>query len=194
MFGIATFDPWIASEYKRATLKPLVLGESPYDEDFTDRQIIESQIERDLPGGQRRTFTNFERAVLGQEHSEGERKSFWRRSIFYNYNLSFFPGGPREPVEYGKRENAENGIILQRMLTRFRPIHTIVWGKANWESIDIGPVWKDSIIPGSAEPYSAAKVKGHTTLFTRVHHPSSGFSSRYWRPILKAFLALKPYN
>jgi hypothetical protein len=38
MFGIPKCDPWIGPEYKHVTLKLLVLGESRYDEDFTDSQ------------------------------------------------------------------------------------------------------------------------------------------------------------
>lgn len=187
MFGIPTFDPWIGPEYKKVPLKLLVLGESRYDEEFTDRRVIQTQISRGFPGGQRRTFTNFERAVLGQEHSEAERQGFWRRVIFYNYNLSIFPGKPRVRVEYKRRENPRNSMILQRMLTEFKPTHAIVWGKTNWDSIDTGPNWEDGAIPGSG----VATVDSHAILFMFVRHPSSGFSSEYWHPVLMQFLAVR---
>jgi hypothetical protein len=192
MFGIPKCDPWIGPEYKHATLKLLVLGESRYDEDFTDHKIIKCQIDDDFTGGQRRTFTNFELAILARGYSETDRTTFWRRTIFYNYNLSFFPGKPRVHLKYEEREKLKNGEVLQKMLTKFRPTHAIVWGKTNFDSIVTGPVWKNRTIPRSAEPCFVATVDGNMTLFTGVHHPAAGFSSKYWHPIVKAFLALKP--
>jgi hypothetical protein len=185
------FDPWVGPEYGRTTPKIMVLGESRYDEEFTDRRIIEWRIEQRFSGGQRRTFTNFEHAILGQGRSEEEAGSFWRRAIFYNYNQSFYPGEPRIRLEYAKRLHPQNPITLRSMLTTFKPTHVIVWGVGNWDSIDAGNEWKDGIIPNSSEPYGACTVEGHTALFTRVRHPSTAFRSIYWHPVLTQFLALR---
>jgi hypothetical protein len=40
---------WVGPEFESADFKLLVLGESRYHEDFTDRKIIECQIARELP-------------------------------------------------------------------------------------------------------------------------------------------------
>lgn len=55
---------WVGPEYEHAQLKLLVLGESRYDEDFTDCKIIEWRIAGKFEGGRSRTFTNFERSIL----------------------------------------------------------------------------------------------------------------------------------
>jgi len=69
-------DPWIGSSYTTKRLKVLVIGESRYDEEPTDREIIKARIARKLTGGQRRTYTKFERAVLGQNCSEAGAQKF----------------------------------------------------------------------------------------------------------------------
>jgi hypothetical protein len=183
---------WVGPEFESADIKLLVLGESRYDEDFSDRKIIESQIAGDLPGRQRRTFTNFELAALGQEHSEPDARAFWRKTAFYNYNRSFFPGGPRVRQSYRTRDNKQNVSSLRRVLQELRPTHVIVWGKTNWDSIDAGSQWTlDAPLAGTQEIYCSTMIDGHTTLFTYVHHPSAGFSSRYWAPVLSQFLKLQ---
>ena len=50
----------------------------------------------------------------------------------------------------------------------------------------------DGYIPDTEEPYCTTTVDGHTTFFIRVLHPSSGFSSKRWAPVLSRFLKLKP--
>lgn len=189
---IRTVDYWIGPDYSNASLKLLVLGESRYDEEFSDRRVIETRLDGEFHGGQRRTFTNFERAVLGAEYSEADAQSFWRRAIFYNYNRSFFPGRARVRLDYKKREAPENALALQRILTEHSPTHAIVWGITNWGSIDTGPEWSDGIISGSTEPCGVAVVSGHRTLFTRITHPSTAFRSDDWYPIISTFLAMQP--
>jgi hypothetical protein len=177
---------WVGPEFR----KLLVLGESRYDKDFTDRQIIEWRIAGKLPGRQRRTFTNFERAALGQEYSETDVQSFWNRTAFYNYNQNFFPGGPRIVPSYRIRDTPQNMRCLRTVLHELRPTHVIVWGFTNWDSIDAGSSWTPVVrIVGTEEPYCSTVIEGHRILFTRVRHPSAGFSSRYWSPVLSKFLA-----
>jgi len=171
-----------------------VLGESRYDEEFTDRRIIEARICGEFDGGQLRTFVNFERSVLGQEWSEAEARNFWLRTAFYNYNVNFFPGRARVRLNYQKREDPQNVVTLRRVVTDLKPSHCIVWGLGNWESIDAASEWKDGWIPESTEPYCATTIDGHTTLFTRVRHPSCGLSSDYWYPVLSRFLTLRPQS
>ena len=40
---ISAFDPWVGPVYKETPSKLLVLGESRYDKEFTDRRIIEAR-------------------------------------------------------------------------------------------------------------------------------------------------------
>lgn len=182
---------WIGPEYESAPLKLLVLGESRYDEDFTDRKIIEWRIAGKFVGGQSRTFTNFERALLGQECSGANANAFWRRTAFYNYNRSFFPGRPRVSLDYRTRIKQENTSCLRSVLEEIKPSHVIVWGMGNWNSIDAGSKWEpDKRIAGTSEPYCSTTIEGHTILFTRVRHPSAAFVSGHWTLALSRFLLL----
>jgi len=186
-------DPWIGGRYKANPLKVLVLGETRYDQEFTDRQIIKARIAGKLTAGQRRTYTKFERAVRGQNCSEAEAQQFWNSVIFHNYNVTAFPGGPRVKLTRQQREHPENGRTLRKILKRFKPTHAIVWGLTNWRYVDVDPdsVWIDKIIPKTKELCSTTTVDGHSTLFTRISHPSWGFSSKRWAPALKHFLELQ---
>jgi|GEM_PF-5396449 len=188
------FEPWIGSNYSENRVKPLVIGESRYDEEYTDRRIITARIAGEFRGGQRRTYTNFERAVLGQNCSDDDAQTFWHSVIFHNYNVNAFPGGPRVRLTRQQREDPENIRTLRRMVQDHRPTHAIVWGLTNWEYVELeaGQRWIDSIIPETVEPCCTATVDGHSTLFTRIAHPSSGFSSKRWATALTNFLALQP--
>ena len=182
---------WVGPEYERSQLKLLVLGESRYDEDFTDRKIIEWRIAGKFEGGQSRTFTNFERSILGQDHSVANARAFWNRTAFRNYNRSFFPGKPRVNLDYMTRVDLRNASCLRKVLQDLKPCYVVVWGLNNWDSIDAGSPWTpDQWIPGTREPFCSTTIEGHTTLFTRVHHPAAGFSSHRWAPALSGFLRL----
>jgi hypothetical protein len=82
-------------------------------------------------------------------------------------------------------------FLLRKTLQDFKSTHAIVWGITNWHSIDAGEKWTDGYIPDTEEPYCTTTVDGHTTFFTRVLHPSSGFSSKRWAPVLSRFFKLK---
>jgi len=182
---------WIGPEYQSATLRLLVLGESRYDEEFTDREIIEWRIAGKLPSLQRRTFVNFERSVLDGEHSEVDMKSFWNKTIFYNYIRNFFPGGPRVSPSYRMRVDPQNVETLRTVLHELKPTHAIVWGFANWDEIDAGSPWTpDGRIVGTEQPFCSTTIDGNRILFTRVSHPSAGFSSRFWAPVISSFLSM----
>src|SRR5579859_4933261 len=182
------FDPWVGPNYCQATQKLLVLGESRYDKKLSDREIIEWVISEKLEGGQRATFTKFERAVLGATRSETERISFWNATLFHNYNVNFFPGRSRVALTDSKREDPQNAISLKRVLRKYRPSHVIVWGKWNWDSIDVHSSWTDHRIPSPKWEYSCTTIDGHPVLFTHVPHPSSAFSPTQWHPVLTRFL------
>lgn len=86
MFGKKIFEPWIGRSYGRHEMNLLVLGESRYDEDYTDRSIIES-LNR---GDRSHTYTNFLQAALAKRYWEDgyDPLAFWDRVILYKC----FPG------------------------------------------------------------------------------------------------------
>jgi hypothetical protein len=184
---------WIGPEYDSAAPKVLVLGESRYDEGFTDREIIEYRIAGRFRGGQRRTFTNFERAIVGSQCSDEEACAFWRASAFCNFNREFYPGRPRVNLDYKTRVRPRNASCLRSVLQGLRPTHVIVWGKGNWNSIDAESPWTpDETIPGTSQPFCTTTIGDHRILFTRVQHPSASFSWRTWSPVILQFLRLSP--
>ncbi len=67
MFGKTDFEPWVGDQYGNRELRLLVIGESRYDEEFTDKQIIHGQV----IGNRHKTFTNFVQAATG--HAIGSR-------------------------------------------------------------------------------------------------------------------------
>ena len=189
--AIEKLDPWIGARYLHAERRVLVIGESRYSDDHTDRDIIEWE----LAGHRKATFTKFVQAVTGLRHWEPDyasaRRDFWDRAIFYNFNTNWFPGGPRVPLLWPERMEKGNARTLREVLQRWQPTHAIVWGFGNWNSLAIeGEEWSEELrIPGTAEPY--CKTSGFRTLFARVYHPSVGFDHERWSAMLKAFLAMR---
>ncbi len=185
-------QPWVGKKYDEAHPKILVVGESRYDEDYTDKKIIEEMC----AGRGHKTFTNFTQAVTGVHHGneEYDPSKFWNTAIFYNYNTTFFPGGPREPLDWHTRFDKRNQRTLRSVLNRYKPTHGIVWGKWNWESVAVeGHEWKWHQFlddPRRDCEYCSVTVDTHRTLFTFIQHPSTGFSSSRWQPMLRRFLQL----
>jgi hypothetical protein len=196
MFGVDKFQPWtgLDGKYDASNQRVMVIGDTRFDENFTDREIILGKI-----GGARHlTFTNFQQAVLGKRHWEDGYESairtFWERTLFYNYNTNFFPGAERLPPPLEARLDPQNARILGEMLRAYQPTHAIVWGDDNWNSMTAaGAGWvtePDMRCGGSDEPCRSVTVAGRRTLFTRVKHPSAGFAYERWAPLLARFLAM----
>jgi hypothetical protein len=101
MFESPYFEPWVGSQYGNESPRLLNVGESRYDEEFTDRKIIQER----LNGNRSRTITNFVQAILGTRHWEPgyDETGFWNRVLFYNYNTTF------SPVERDYRCHGTNG-------------------------------------------------------------------------------------
>lgn len=193
MFGHAFFEPWQGDRYGESEPKLLVLGESRYDEEFTDREIIEERVK----GHRERTYTNFVQAISGRRYSEPDydEPSFWQRVVFYNYNTTFFPGKARVPLSWQGRLDPENPRMLRAVLLKWKPTHVVVWGMCNWESLRVESEEFSAPrpIPGAmTEPYRTIAVDGCASLFARTHHPSwQGFSYTRWAAMLRAFLTMQ---
>ncbi len=195
MFGKTYFEPWVGALYGKNELKLLVLGDSRYDEEFTDKQIIQGLVNGSY---RHQTFTKFVQAAIGTRHWEPNynesASSFWNRVVFCNYNTTFFPGGPREPEPESERMNCQNAQLLREVLREWKPTHAVVWGFGNWGSLEVdGGYWSEpETIPGTVSKlYHTVTVDGYATLFAPILHPSSSFSYDEWRPMLKAFLTMK---
>jgi hypothetical protein len=190
MFGVKKFEPWVGSDYGTSKAKLLVIGESRYDEDITDKQIIEEQI-----GGS--THTNFIQSALLKRHwEEGyDPFLFLNKVVFYNYNTTFFPGEARKKPTWDERTDPQNEKMLRNVLKKFKPTYCIVWGKENYDSIGVegSSFSKEYKIPRLPffHPYCSIVIDKHKTLFSYVNHPSSGYSFDKWSSVIAAFLVLK---
>jgi hypothetical protein len=187
---------WRGEMYTQAARKLLVLGESRYEDDYSDKAIIADRLagrEKWSP-----TFKKFLQAVTQCDRSAKEFpekvRQFWAQSAFYNYNSTFFPGAPRVAPDQKVRQRTEHKEMLRRVLTAYTPTHCVVWGIGNWQSIDVpNAAWVTGLtIPGvpMKHPYCSVAVDGHTTVFTFIKHPSAAFSPAEWAPVLAAFLAI----
>jgi hypothetical protein len=194
MFGNKHFEPWVGSHYSHSEPRfseprLLVIGESRFSDDHTDRDIIKWHVD----GNRHATFTKFVQAATGLRHWEPgyDAPGFWHQAIFFNFNAEWFAGGPREYLPWVERMNQQNARLLREALHQWQPTHAVVWGVANWHSVAIeGEEWSEELkIPGTAEPY--CPTSGFTTLFTRVNHPSCGFNHGRWAPMLKTFFAMR---
>jgi hypothetical protein len=173
----------------------MVIGESRFNEECTDRNIIEVLCDDgDLPS--KRTFTKFMRALAGVNDTPHENtvSLFWANKIFYNYNTTFFPGKARKPLNWEERSNKQHQRALREMIAKYRPSHAIVWGKANWESIVVeGHDWAwHRYLKGPRQDCELCSVTigSCRTLFTFIQHPSTAFSASEWHPLLKRFARL----
>jgi hypothetical protein len=189
MFDDRNCEPWIGAYYGNNETRVLVIGESRYSDDHTDRDIIQWLLD----GHRHRTFTGFVQAATGARHWEPhyDAHRFWNGALFHNYNQTAFPGGAREPLLWQERMHPTNARLLREVLREWKPTHAIVWGFANWNSLVIeGEKWSEELlIPGTTEPYCT--TSGFDTLFTRIYHPSVGFNHARWSSMLKAFLAMR---
>jgi len=190
MFGDKYFKPWVGKYYPSSFPKVMVIGESRYDQEYTDYDIINEGV-----GG--RSHTNFLQAAMGVRHWEKNYNPdlFWEKSIFYNYNTTFFPGKARVTLGWDEREKSSNKKFLKKMLVKYMPTHCIIWGKGNWESIEIDGVdWEpEKPIPNlPIQTYRSVKLNGNITIFTWVRHPSAAFAHDYWKEVISSFLKIDP--
>ena len=188
--------PWVGRLYFKQFRMVMIIGESRYDNEYDDFCIIEGVLKG--VGGS--TFTKFMQAILGIHHSEVRYPSavcaFWDKVIFYNYNTTFFSGGARISPSWRVRCDKRHERALLYMLRTYRPSHVIVWGKGNWDSLAVERHrWKfEGYLHGGPRPdceFASIVVDRNRSLFTFIQHPSTGFSSERWYPILTRFLAFR---
>jgi hypothetical protein len=196
MLGVDGFDPWtgLDGRYDASNPRLMVVGDIRLDAPLTDRE----SILRKINGAPDLIFTNFEQAVLGRRHwEEGFRaavRTFWERTVFYNYNATHL-GGPAATLLTPRiRSDPLHARLLRDMLLRYRPSHVIVWGQANWDAMAVADASWEARPPIRCgeidEPCRSATLEGHRSHFTRIRHPSAGFAYDRWSGLLSRFLEL----
>ena len=215
------FLPWVGKNYNLGVgsqnLKFLVLGESHYcydlgsgkckncnlanclnlgyTKDSFQNQTIEyiSDLVYSYTGAEyQQTAICFERAVMGKQLNDSERKEFWNKVIFYNYFQKCLPkvGSERTPVTKNDLIGAEEG--LKELLIQYKPDRVVVWGSRLYNLL---PNWNGTpskiILDDNSETDVWTYIIEEKQIpFMKVHHPStpSGKSWSHWHNFYKLFL------
>lgn len=210
------FRPWVGEKYFSEGYKGkriLVLGESHYcqnelkeggscfplcqkekmDEDcFLQTEAVIRNYVEDYSGEKyQQTFLCFERAVLGKEISQDERKDFWDRVMFYNY-VQFSLSGPRTSPTNEQWSMSENAF--KELLETYMPDYIIVWGTRLYDALPA--------LDGEGSDFSISEdiktelwtytINGKKIPALKVYHPSTpnGKSWPYWHQFYVKFLGL----
>lgn len=186
-------DPWVGPDYSRALPRVMILGESRFDANFSDSDIVRAFLAGEgLSSG---TFTKFTQAISGLHNTDCtyDSRQVWNRLIFHNYLRAFFEGEARVGVPPSVRRHPANDENLHAVFKKHEPTHMIVWGKGNYFGLDDRLTkWSaESHLPKSGHIYCHTMIEGRKIFVTYVNHPSVGFSSERWAPVLLEFLALR---
>lgn len=171
----------------------MVLGESRFDADFSDREIVEAFLAGNSLSSA--TFIKFTQAISGMRcgHTGYDERKVWEALIFHNYMRAYFQGQSRVRVKAEDRTHPANDENLQFVLKKYKPTHMIVWGKDNYKGLDNRLTkWSaESELPETGNIYCHTVIDGQKIFVTYVYHPSTGFSLDRWSSVLSEFLALR---
>ena len=211
------FDPWRGGLYGRPNdlglpSRLLILGESHYGgPEKYRRSLTREVIEDQWSGHSYRYFTGVQKAVLGPS-KEVDAKDFWQSVAFYNFiqRLVGEKPGARPTSSMWK----EAAAPFRKILNRLGPTHMIATGLARGRLWDRLPgdedFWSDApedevatirkLVPdrfktceqerqGWLGRYRHGSGK---CLVVKIQHPSRGFSSEQWHPVIQNFLRMAP--
>lgn len=215
-YKFVSFLPWVGKQFHEGLNghKVLVLGESHYcpirnvcgdctvencmkqgneEEDFycMTNYVLDGYVNSYNGDKYQQTFLCFERALLGRQTSEEDRKQLWSHLAFYNYFQKAFykEDGKRtkpEPRDFDCANEA-----FKEVLDTLKPDKVIVWGSRLYNCL---PNWggKDSdiVVENIKAPVWTYEIKGRTIQCMRVLHPSTGPGKcwEFWHPFYEEFL------
>lgn len=193
------FEPWVGDLYGEADgafggQKVMVLGESHYHEtpEFYGREgwpEFTSNVVRELAiGGRHRFFTGIAQVLQEKPRwaiSQDEVEALWRSLVFYNYVPRVVAGTAR--VRPKPEWFAEGAEPFRRVLETHRPEAIVVCGYELWHWL-VTSLPEDLKIGGWVEwPLGGVRRIG-PALALCMKHPSAGFSSEQWRPVVRRLL------
>lgn len=188
--GDVKFLPWIGENYLNSNKNNalLILGESHYCVDNVDKYITRELTSRYINHEFSHAFwTNIMQVVSGIHHTEQNRADFWHTVTFYNYIQKSLDDARMAP-DNKLWDEAKSPFLS--VLNTLAPDKIIVLGYRLWDWIDFGGKDAGSIKNENEEMllWSITRSDGGTTLCGCIRHPSSGFSSNSWAPLVKEFL------
>ena len=179
------FLPWIGDNYGAQSRwgKPvLIVGESHYSSEEKGRQFTRNCVQKHIDGWDKSFWTNI-RYCLGNR--EISRNDFWHSVAFYNYVQEIVEGHKDRPTAE-MWETAKKPF--QDVVAQLRPQCIVVLGKTTtWKHLPTPDRKVKKRLEANGE--SSPLAYYGNALAGRIHHPSRGFSSRRWRPLVHRLIA-----
>lgn len=199
------FLPWIGKDYQNGGIfgkRILVLGESHYcgsctremcEHNFDDcRDFTVSVVSDSYLNKQReyanwmKTFTCFERSLVGEWTDEESRIKIWDSVAFYNY-LQYALDTPGKAGESDAYQKAIEPFY--QVLDYCKPELIIVWGKRLWGWLPGDTRWEEceSMKFGSLVVDNGyyKLSNGNKAKVFPVYHPSRGYAWEFWHEVIK---------
>lgn len=203
------FQPWVGGTYESGGIikqKILVLGDSHYcAKEEGCRGVLPEECPMHCPKftidvilqylnaydgrGSQQTYLCFERAVMGKELSDEEKKAFWNSIVFYNYVQTTCLNDPRQAPKAEHYRSSEDAF--KELLETFQPAKIIVWGKRLYNAL---PDWggyagEVKISNGDTTDVWHYNINGRDIPAMVVYHPScpQGKKWEYWHEFYETF-------
>jgi hypothetical protein len=188
--GKVRFLPWIGEHYQQRKWNGslLILGESHYSVDDEDKYITRSLTSDYCSYKWSHPFwTNIMQVVSGLHHTEQDRAAFWKTVSFYNYIQESLDKARTAP-DGQMWDDAK--VPFVEVLNALNPDRIIVLGYRLWDWFDFNGKDSGAIVENGIKLnlWSVVRSDGGTTLCGCLKHPSSGFSSETWAPVVKRFI------
>lgn len=190
------FLPWIGERYWDKSAwggRVLILGESHYGADDSNRLLTREVIERQWNGESYSYFTKLAQAFEGRPHWQIDKRSFWSSVAFYNYVQEIVSDSAR--VAPTKEMWNEACTVLPEVIGRLRPDYIVATGSRLWDHLPDWPYVKNHKLKFERRAWQVCHEpgrKGDTSFATYIKHPSSPAYGRSepWHKLLRAFLKL----
>jgi len=198
-----TWFPWIGNNYEKGGIfnkKILILGESHYgtdenswfNEDLTRLSIQEKigEANGDSIFHKKAFHTKIFKAFNLKPATNENKIKFWHSVAFFNY-VQISAGD--KPRKRPKKEHWEISINpVKKTLDILKPDIIVVLGYALWENI-----WKrfeyeiyEETMFNNNHNIHKLKIENNPLMFC-IQHPSSGFSSNFFRPYILNYINKK---
>lgn len=187
------FKPWIGSHYGQCGINGkavLILGESIYRCAKTSPRRCIELIENNCSGAESHKFyTNIYLACMGPDapRQRENKRAFWDRVSFINYVDDVVEGGSRHAPDGLSIEKAKRD--WKNVLAALEPHLIVVLGRRLWGFLPPPDCEGRFAVDGLSwtPPLNIYEVDGKSSKATFMFHPSTGFSSRWWNPVISRF-------
>jgi hypothetical protein len=167
--------------------KLLLLGESHYWADTPEstftRRLTDTYCKYERSDSY---WTNLMQVVSGKHHSTMERSDFWAKVAFYNY-IQESLDEPRLAPDAEMWNLAKKPFL--EVHSQLLPDRILIISYRLWDEFDFGGSPCGSVKANDIEmPLWKIEINNKTSICGCIRHPSSGFSSEQWQPVVKEFL------